>query len=150
MWLRETVGGMDLFSSANWATCCGTQTRRLRLWRCRSRKLLFDGPFERGFRLCAAHEDAIDEKTWCSADTSPQAILVILLNLCLILFSRNACLELLRVQLKFCRLRDQAVAVQTALIPKQEIVIFPELALLAGAPCGLCRALGEWMNLRYR
>ena len=63
----------------------------------RRRKLLLDGFFEGGFGLGAAHKDAIDEKSRCSADACPHALLAILLNLSLELLGRDARVKLLRV-----------------------------------------------------
>ena len=86
------------------------------------------------FRLRPAHEQSVDEKTWRAAYSRAHAFLIILLHLSLELFGRNAGIKLLCVQLELRRLSDQAVPVQAALVAKKEIVIFPVLSLLSGAP----------------
>jgi len=96
--------------------------------------LFIDDFIESSFRLCPTDENAIDKEARCAADARTQAILVILLNLVLELFGRNACFESLRVQLQLRRLGDQAVVVQAALIRKKEVVILPELALRTVRP----------------
>src|SRR5437588_931408 len=84
---------------------------KLRLWRRGGDKLFLDGLFEGGFRQGSAQEDAIDEEPWRPRDAGPHAVLVVLLNLYLVFFSRNAGLELLCVQLELGRFSDQSVMV---------------------------------------
>src|SRR5882724_8055553 len=103
------------------------------LWRRDSCELVLDGFFEDSFGLRSTKEDSIDKKSRRSADANPHAFLIILLNLSLEFLGRNTCIKLFCVQLELGRFGDQAVAVQASLVPKKEIVIFPEFSLLSGA-----------------